>query len=164
MLFADVTRVLRSQPPIAGLDDGMLTAMEASAMDLDGTELVVLSACETALGEVHAAEGVFGLRRAFAEAGAQTVMMSMWKVPDETTHQLMAAFFSNWLGGMEKHAALSAAQQTVRSQPGHGSVLLGRLRPCRPLTSYILRFVMIRSALWHISMPKIRALPPLDRW
>lgn len=121
MLFADVSRVLRSQPPIAGLDDGMLTAMEASAMDLDGTELVVLSACETGLGEVHAGEGVFGLRRAFAEAGAQTVMMSMWKVPDETTHQLMAAFFSNWLGGMEKHAALSAAQQTIRSQPGHES-------------------------------------------
>ena len=79
-------------------------------MDLLATELVVLSACETALGEVHAGEGVFGLRRAFVLAGAKTLVMSLWKVPDEQTRELMEDFYRRILRGEGRAEALRQAQ------------------------------------------------------
>ena len=95
-------------------DDGLLTALEITGMDLYGTELVVLSACETAVGEVKTGEGVFGLRRAFALAGAKNLMMSLWPVSDDITADQMKAFYQN-LQKMPPAEALRQAQlQTIK--------------------------------------------------
>jgi CHAT domain-containing protein/Tfp pilus assembly protein PilF len=114
LYFAGANRVLTGEHPAGDLDDGVLTAYEATGLNLQGTELVVLSACETGLGESANGEGVFGLRRALQEAGAQTVLMSMWKVPDNETRQLMTAFYTKWLAGKDKPTALREAQLELR--------------------------------------------------
>src|SRR5262249_57345774 len=104
------------------LSDGLLTALEAEDLDLWGTELVVLSACETGLGEVQVGEGVLGLRRGFQLAGARTVVSSLWKVPDAETERLMTSFLGRWLKGQPPADALRAAQlgmiRTLREAPG----------------------------------------------
>ena len=116
LLFAGADRVLRGESTPEGLDNGVLTAYEASSLDLHGTELVVLSACKTGLGQVQSGEGVFGLRRAFEEAGAESVLMTMWSVPDRETEELMTLFYKNWLSGMTKPDALRNAEKTERDQ------------------------------------------------
>lgn len=77
--------------------------------------MVVLSGCETGLGASQNGEGVFGLRRALQEAGAETVMMSMWRVPDQETQELMTLFYQKWLGGKDKYEALREAQSELRA-------------------------------------------------
>jgi tetratricopeptide (TPR) repeat protein/CHAT domain-containing protein len=135
--LAGANRALKGSAPAPGLDDGVLTAYEATQLNLQGTELVVLSACDTGLGKAEAGEGVFGLRRALQEAGAEAVLMSLWPVPDEETRQLMTLFYEKWLGGTEKHEALREAQlemrEKVRVREGHDEpffwgafVLVGR--------------------------------------
>jgi CHAT domain-containing protein len=78
---------------VEGAEDGILTAYEVAAMDLEGTEMVVLSACETGLGTVEEGEGVYGLRRAFLMAGARTVVSALWSVPDKTTAEMMGKLY-----------------------------------------------------------------------
>jgi CHAT domain-containing protein len=99
----------------AGRDDGILTAFEASTLPLYNTKLVILSACETGLGEIRNGEGVYGLQRAFFMAGAQRVLMSLWKVDDEATHQFMVGFYDHWLKHENIHEAYQAAQLAVKS-------------------------------------------------
>ena len=89
LALAGANTWLKGGDPPAEAEDGILTAEDVTGMDLNGTELVVLSACETGLGEVKIGEGVFGLRRAFVLAGAKTLVMSLWKVPDVQTKELM---------------------------------------------------------------------------
>jgi CHAT domain-containing protein len=92
---------------VAGrVDDGVLTAFEVSGLNLNGAELVVLSACESGVGQVTNGEGVYGLRRAFQCAGARTVVMSLWKVPDKETGDMMCTFYDKWLSGLTKKEAL----------------------------------------------------------
>jgi CHAT domain-containing protein/tetratricopeptide (TPR) repeat protein len=114
LFFAGANRVETGGTPIAGIEDGVLTAYQASQLNLQGTELVVLSACETGLGEQSNGEGVFGLRRGLQEAGADAVMMSMWSVPDRETQELMALFYAKWLSGLDKPEALRQAQLKER--------------------------------------------------
>ncbi|MEJ7708615.1 MAG: CHAT domain-containing protein [Pyrinomonadaceae bacterium] len=85
-------------------------ALEASGLNLWGTKLVVLSACDTGLGEVRNGEGIYGLRRAFVLAGAETLLMSLWPVSDYVTRELMTSHYKNLKHGMGRGAALRQVQ------------------------------------------------------
>jgi CHAT domain-containing protein/Tfp pilus assembly protein PilF len=98
-------------------DDGILTAAEVAQMDLRGTQLVVLSACETGVGDVQNGEGVYGLRRALVLAGAETQVASLWKVADDATKDLMVEYYERLLNGEGRSAALRAAQRTMMTSP-----------------------------------------------
>ncbi len=97
-------------------DDGILTALEVTGMNLYGTDLVVLSACETGLGDVQVGEGVYGLRRAFVLAGAKNLVMSLWAANDKITLEQMKAFYQGYGSGKTPAVALREAQlQTIAS-------------------------------------------------
>ena len=96
------------------VEDGVLTAQELSNMNLGNVDMVVMSACQSGLGEVSG-DGVFGLQRGFKLAGANTLLMSLWKVDDEATYLLMTEFYKHLLAGKSKRESLSLAQQTLRN-------------------------------------------------
>jgi CHAT domain-containing protein len=99
-------------------EDGYLTAFEVVQMNLEETQLVVLSACETGLGEVQSGEGVWGLQRAFQMAGARAVLGSLWKIDDEATVTFMDAFYENYLEGHGLNASyMSAVARTRKIYP-----------------------------------------------
>lgn len=98
-------------------NDGVLTALEVLGLDLSGTKLAILSACETGLGEIHEGEGVYGLRRAFQEAGVSSIVTSLWEVSDAGTQTLMTAFYKRLLTGETPHNALRAAQLEMLHKP-----------------------------------------------
>ena len=100
---------LGEEEDIEGTEDGILTALEISGLPLWGTDLVVLSACETGVGAVRRGEGVFGLRRAFQLAGAKTVVMSLWSVSDIVTQELMVDFYRRIISGTGKAKAMQEA-------------------------------------------------------
>ena len=102
--------------PPSEVGNGILTAEEVSNLDLSETELVVLSACETGLGDVQTGEGVFGLRRAFVLAGAKTLVMSLWKVPDQQTQELMTEFYRRLFWGEGRGEALRNVQLEMRKK------------------------------------------------
>ena len=96
-----------------GMNDGILTALEISQLDLSKLDLVVLSACETGLGDLDNG-GVYGLQRGFKKAGANTILMSLDKVDDEATKILMVEFYKNLMSGKSKHQSLKDAQKHLR--------------------------------------------------
>jgi CHAT domain-containing protein/peptidoglycan hydrolase-like protein with peptidoglycan-binding domain len=101
----------------SGNDDGILTAMEASALNLSGTKLVALSACDTGVGEVRNGEGVYGLRRALQLAGAETQVMSLWPVSDQGTSELMIAYYQALQAGQGRGEAMRQVQIKMRDNP-----------------------------------------------
>ena len=100
----------------SGSEDGVLTALEAAGLDLRGTQLVVLSACETGVGDITQGEGVYGLRRALAIAGAESQLLSLWNVGDEATKDLMVAYYQRLL----KQAGRSEALRQTQLEMLHG--------------------------------------------
>ena len=113
LLLAGANNALMGKRLPEGVDDGILTAKEISQLDLRGLDLVVLSACQTGLGEIKG-DGVFGLQRGFKKAGANSLLMSLWKVDDEATRLLMTQFYKNLTSGMSKYESLKQAQKYVR--------------------------------------------------
>ncbi len=125
LILAGGNAAWQGNQTLEGREDGILTAYEISQMNLSNTELVVLSACETGLGEIQGNEGVYGLQRAFKIAGAKYLIMSLWQVPDKQTSLLMTTFYKNWLhsdaealvgkeGKMTIPEAFHAAQKQLR--------------------------------------------------
>ena len=115
---ADSARINGSSAIPDGIDDGKLTALEIAQLDLRGLDLVVLSACQTGLGEITG-DGVFGLQRGFKKAGAQTIVMSLWKVDDKATTEFMTTFFENMKidrdgHPLNKHEAFKEAQSKLK--------------------------------------------------
>jgi len=99
-------------------EDGILTALEAANLDLWGTKLVTLSACETGVGEVKNGEGVYGLRRSFFLAGAETLVMSLWPVSDHVTREMMTSYYSGLKHGLGRGEALRQAELTMLRRKG----------------------------------------------
>jgi CHAT domain-containing protein/tetratricopeptide (TPR) repeat protein len=110
LLLAGANSFMCGNPPVDEAEDGFLTGVDICMMDLSETDLVVLSACCTGLGEVRPGEGVFGMRRAFALAGARSIVVSLWSVPDYETKELLSKFYSALIRGLPKPEALREAK------------------------------------------------------
>ena len=120
LLFAGANATLHNETLPYNLEDGILTSQEITSLDFRKVDLVVLSACQTALGDMTG-DGVFGLQRGFKKAGAKTLLMSLWKVDDTATQILMTRFFTNYLSGDtkgQKRASFVKAQQYLRACDG----------------------------------------------
>ncbi len=116
LLFSGANLALKGETLPDDVEDGVLTALELSNMNLGNVDMVVMSACESGLGETSG-EGVFGLQRGFKLAGAKTLLMSLWKVDDEATQLLMTEFYRHYLSGKSKNESLKLAQKSLRDHP-----------------------------------------------
>ncbi len=104
---------------VTGVDDGILTAEEISRVLMDNAKLVVLSACQTGLGDVRGSEGVYGLQRALKMAGVDYMIISLWEVPDEQTQKMMVKFYENLQNGLEINQAFDKAQNDLKEEYRH---------------------------------------------
>ncbi|MGZ3458885.1 MAG: CHAT domain-containing protein, partial [Archangium sp.] len=119
-------------------EDSLVTALELAGLDLWGTQLVVLSACDTGRGDVKLGQGVYGLRRSLVVAGAETVVTSLWKVNDDTTRELMEAYYRHLLAGQGRTSALREAMRALRQKQPHPHfwapfIAIGQDSPLREL-------------------------------
>jgi CHAT domain-containing protein len=110
LLMAGANDAWSGKETTNGLEDGILTAYEAANIPIPNTQLVVLSACETGLGDIKGNEGVFGLQRAFQTAGAKYVLMSLWKIPDSETAEFMILFYETMFSGKSIPEAFRVTQ------------------------------------------------------
>jgi CHAT domain-containing protein len=113
LVFSGVNTLMEN--PVEGAENGVLLAEEAAGLDLLGAQLVVLSACDTALREADNSEGIFSLQRAFKLAGVQTLIMSLWRVDAEAGSIFFNEFYRSWFSGKSKQEAFKEAQQKVRA-------------------------------------------------
>ncbi len=113
LLFSGANYVLKGNKLPDGIENGILTAREIATMNLGHVGLVVLSACQTGLGEIKE-DGVFGIQRGFKKAGAKSLLMSLWKVSDQATNLMMTSFYEHLMEGASRHQAFAMAQQDVR--------------------------------------------------
>lgn len=120
LAFAGINTNAQFLGDIDTVNDGVLTALEVLGLDLSGTRLVVLSACETGLGEIHEGEGVYGLRRSFQEAGVAEVISSLWEVSDAGTQAMMTDFYDRVLDGVPARDALRETQLSLIDSPEWG--------------------------------------------
>ena len=97
-------------------EDGVLTALEVATLDLRRTKLVVLSACETGLGDIRGTEGVYGLQRAFKMAGVDYLIMSLWQIPDKETEEFMTAFYKKLIKTKDIRTAFNQTQKQMREK------------------------------------------------
>lgn len=114
LLMSGANHILEGEDLPDNVEDGFLTAKEIADVDLRGLDLVVLSACQTGLGDISQGEGVFGLQRGFKKAGANSILMSLWRVDDEATQILMTQFYKNLVSGQPKRQSLRSAQKYLR--------------------------------------------------
>lgn len=117
MLRSGIVLAGANNPAANKLDDGYLTAAEATALPLQATELVVLSACSTGQGEARTGEGVYGLQRSLAVAGARSTLLSLWKVDDQATREFMVRFYALLKQGHGRLDALRLVQMEFRTKP-----------------------------------------------
>ncbi len=116
LLFAGAERTWNKSEAIKEIEDGILTAYEVSNLNLSNTKLVVLSACETGLGDIKGTEGVYGLIRAFKMAGAESIIASLWQIPDKETEIFMTKFYKNLLKQKNIEKAFKNAQKFMRKK------------------------------------------------
>lgn len=116
LMLANCESVFDETGEKATANNGILTAYEAMNLSLEKTDLVVMSACETGLGDIKSGEGVYGLQRSFLVAGAKSVIMSLWEVSDDATMELMTAFYKNYAASGNKQEAFLAAQKQIKTK------------------------------------------------
>ena len=114
LVLSGANHILEGDTIPDNVEDGILTAKEIADVDFRGLDLVVLSACQTGLGDISQGEGVFGLQRGFKKSGANSILMSLWEVDDEATQILMTQFYRNIVSGLSKRQSLHSAQKYLR--------------------------------------------------
>ena len=114
LVLAGANNVVKKVKIPKGVEDGILYADEVSSINLSSVDLLVLSACQSGLGDISSSEGVFGLQRGFKLSGVRSIIMSLWKVSDSATRLLMSELYKNLIKGQEKREALVNAQMTLR--------------------------------------------------
>jgi CHAT domain-containing protein len=114
-------KTCKGEQPINDMDDGILTAFEIAQLNLSNTELVVMSSCQSALGEIQGREGVFGLTRGFKLAGVEYILASLWKVNDQETAVFMQLFYTHYLSGKTPVEAFELTQKSMKEKQNIGS-------------------------------------------
>jgi tetratricopeptide (TPR) repeat protein len=116
LVFAGANDVWSKQTKNDSIDDGVLTAQEVSSIDMRKTNLVVMSACETGLGDIKGSEGVYGLQRAFKMAGVDFMIMSLWQVPDKETEEFMTTFYKKLMKSKDIKISFAKTQKEMRKR------------------------------------------------